>query len=103
MWKLPAPAAFGAYAVSGLARFTQWPYYTARSRPPSAREERQSSLTTKNREVHLASRETLAHRECTRSSRFRGLPAVVTRSAKLMRRSHWAQGDPALSSSDRLA
>src|SRR5437660_11101782 len=33
-------------------------YYAARSRPPSAREERQSSLTTKIREVHLASRQT---------------------------------------------
>ena len=42
-------------------------YYAARSRPPSGREERQSSLTTKIRDVHLASSQTARLVDCIAS------------------------------------
>ena len=55
-------------------------YYAARSRPPSAREERQSSLTTKIREVHTASRQTYGAPRVHAELSVQECPAVATRS-----------------------
>ena len=61
-------------------------YYAARSRPPSAREERQSSLTTKIREVHLASRETYGAPRVHAELSVQGIACCRNTVAKLMRR-----------------
>ena len=61
-------------------------YYAARSRPPSAREERQSSLTTKIREVHLASRQTYGAPRVHAELSVQGIACCRNTVAKLMRR-----------------
>src|SRR5450432_35709 len=61
-------------------------YYAARSRPPSAREERQSWLTTKIREVHLASRETYGAPRVHAELSVQGIACCRNTVAKLMRR-----------------
>jgi hypothetical protein len=61
-------------------------YYASRSRPPSAREKRQSSLTTKIREVHLASRETYGAPRVHAELSVQGIACCRNTVAKLMRR-----------------
>jgi transposase InsO family protein len=61
-------------------------YYAARSRPPSARDERQSSLTTKIREVHLASRQTYGAPRVHAELSVQGIACCRNTVAKLMRR-----------------
>ena len=61
-------------------------YYAARSRPLSAREERQSSLTTKIREVHLASRQTYGAPRVHAELSVQGIACCRNTVAKLMRR-----------------
>src|SRR4029450_2371402 len=61
-------------------------YYAARSRPPSAREKRQSSLTTKIREVHLASRQTYGAPRVHVELTVQGIACCRNTVAKLMRR-----------------
>ena len=79
-------------------------YYAARSRPPSARDERQSSLTTKIRDVHLASRETYGAPRVHAELSIQGIACCRNTVAKLMRRAQIVpQGNPALPSNDRLA
>lgn len=60
-----------------LLRISTSGYYAARSRPSSAREERQSSLTTKIREVHSASRETYGAPRVHTELSVQGSRAVV--------------------------
>jgi len=79
-------------------------YYAARSRSPSARDQRQSSLTTKIRDVHVASRQTygaprvhveaLGSGDCLLSQYRRQADAQSA---------DCAQGDPALPGNDGLA
>ena len=61
-------------------------YYAARSRPPSARDERQSSLTTKIVDVHLASRETYGAPRVHAELSIQGIACCRNTVAKLMRR-----------------
>ena len=61
-------------------------YYAARSRPPSAREKRQSTLTTKIREVHLASRQTYGAPRVHAELSVQGIACCRNTVAKLMRR-----------------
>ena len=61
-------------------------YYAARSRPPSAREKRQSSLTSKIREVHLASRHTYGAPRVHAELSVQGIACCRNTVAKLMRR-----------------
>jgi hypothetical protein len=61
-------------------------YYAARSRSPSARDERQSSLTTKIREVHLASRQTYGAPRVHAELSVQGIACCRNTVAKLMRR-----------------
>ncbi len=61
-------------------------YYAARSRPPSARAERQSSLTAKIREVHLASRQTYGAPRVHAELSVQGIACCRNTVAKLMRR-----------------
>ena len=61
-------------------------YYAARSRPPSARDQRQSSLTTKIREVHLASRQTYGAPRVHAELSVQGIACCRNTVAKLMRR-----------------
>ena len=61
-------------------------YYAARSRPPSARDQRQSSLTTKIRDVHLASRQTYGAPRVHAELSVQGIACCRNTVAKLMRR-----------------
>ena len=61
-------------------------YYAARSRPPSARDERQSSLTTKIRDIHLASRQTYGAPRVHAELSVQGIACCRNTVAKLMRR-----------------
>ncbi len=61
-------------------------YYAARSRPPSARDKRQSSLTTKIREVHVASRQTYGAPRVHAELSVQGIACCRNTIAKLMRR-----------------
>jgi putative transposase len=61
-------------------------YYAARSRPPSARDEWQSSLTAKIREVHLASRQTYGAPRVHAELSVQGIACCRNTVAKLMRR-----------------
>jgi putative transposase len=61
-------------------------YYAARSRPPSAREERQSSLTSKILEVHVASRQTYGAPRVHAELSVQGVACCRNTVAKLMRR-----------------
>src|SRR3974390_1283085 len=61
-------------------------YYAARSRSPSARDQRQWSLTTKIRDIHLASRQTYGAPEEHGELSFEGIPCCRNTVAKLMRR-----------------
>jgi len=65
-------------------------YYAARSRPPSDREKRQSSLTTKIREVHLASRQTYGAPRVHAELSVQGIACCRNTVAKLMRRAQIA-------------
>jgi putative transposase len=79
----------GHHSVHALCRvlhISPSGYYAARSRPPSAREERQSSLTTKIREVHLASRETYGAPRVHAELSTQGIACCRNTVAKLMRR-----------------
>jgi putative transposase len=61
-------------------------YYAARSRPPSDRDEWQSSLTTMIREVHLASRQTYGAPRVHAELSVQGIACCRNTVAKLMRR-----------------
>src|SRR5258708_25100102 len=61
-------------------------YYAARSRPRSARDEWQSSLTMKIREVHLASRQTYGAPRVRAELSVQGIACCRNTVAKLMRR-----------------
>ena len=61
-------------------------YYAARSRSPSARDQRQSSLTTKIRDVHLASRQTYGAPRVHAELSVQGIACCRNTVAKLMRR-----------------
>ena len=61
-------------------------YYAARSRSPSARDERHSSLITKIREVHLASRQTYGASRVHAELSVQGIACCRNTVAKLMRR-----------------
>jgi putative transposase len=61
-------------------------YYAARSRSPSARDQRQSSLTTKIRDVHLASRQTYGAPRVHAELSGQGIACCRNTVAKLMRR-----------------
>ena len=61
-------------------------YYAARSRPPSARAERQLSLTTKIREIHLASRQTYGAPRVHAELSVQGIACCRNTVAKLMRK-----------------
>ena len=61
-------------------------YYAARSRSPSARDQRQSSLTTQIREVHLASRQTYGAPRVHAELSIQGIACCRNTVAKLMRR-----------------
>ncbi len=61
-------------------------YYAARRRPPSARAERQTSLITKIREVHLASRQTYGAPRVHAELSVQGIACCRNTVAKLMRR-----------------
>lgn len=79
----------GHHSVNTLCRLLHISpsgYYAARSRPPSAREARQSSLTTKIREVHLASRETYGAPRVHAELSVQGIACCRNTVAKLMRR-----------------
>ncbi len=79
-------------------------YYAARSRPPSARDERQSSLTTKIRDVHLASRETYGAPRVHAELSIQGIACCRNTVAKLMRRAQiMPKAIRHFSGNDRLA
>jgi transposase InsO family protein len=61
-------------------------YYAARSRSPSARDQRQSSLTSKIRDVHLASRQTYGAPRVHAELSVQGIACCRNTVAKLMRR-----------------
>jgi len=61
-------------------------YYAARSRSPSARDQRQSSLTTKIRDVHRASRQTYGAPRVHAELSVQGIACCRNTVAKLMRR-----------------
>ena len=60
-------------------------YYAARSRSPSARDQRQSSLTTKIRDVHLASHQTYGAPRVHAELSVQGIACCRNTGAKLMR------------------
>ena len=77
------------YAVRTLCRALRVSpsgYYAARSRSPSARDQRQSSLTTKIRDVHLASRQTYGAPRVHAELSVQGIACCRNTVAKLMRR-----------------
>jgi len=61
-------------------------YYAARSRSPSARDQRQSSLTAKIRDVHRASRQTYGAPRVHAELSVQGIACCRNTVAKLMRR-----------------
>jgi transposase InsO family protein len=61
-------------------------YYAARSRPPSARAQRQFSLAIKIREVHMASRQTYGAPRVHAELAAQGIACCRNTVAKLMRR-----------------
>jgi transposase InsO family protein len=76
------------YGVAALCRALQVArsgYYAARSRPPSARSERQQMLTSQIRAIHVASRDTYGAPRIHAELAAQGLPCCVNTVAKLMR------------------
>ncbi len=73
------------HTLCRVLRISPSGYYAARSRPPSARAERQLSLTTKIREVHLASRETYGAPRVHAELSVQGIACCLNTVAKLMR------------------
>jgi putative transposase len=77
------------HAVSKLCKALQVSasgYYAAKSRPPSARAQRQSSLAVKIREVHMASRQTYGAPRVHAELAAQGIACCRNTVAKLMRR-----------------
>jgi putative transposase len=73
-------------ALCRVLRVSPSGYYASRRRPPSAQEKRQSSLTTKIREVHLASRQTYGAPRVHAELSVQGIACCRNTVAKLMRR-----------------
>jgi transposase InsO family protein len=63
-------------------------YYAARHRPPSARTQRQLSLTSRIQRIHAASRETYGSPRVHAELSFQGVPCCQNTVAKLMRKAN---------------
>jgi putative transposase len=77
---------YGVAALCGALQVSRSGYYAARSRPPSARSERQQILTSQIRAIHVASRDTYGAPRIHAELAAQGLRCCVNTVAKLMRR-----------------
>lgn len=78
----------GSHAVRTLCRtlgVSASGYYSSRSRSPSTRAQRQSSLTTRIRKVHMASRQTYGAPRIHAELSAQGIACCRNTVAKLMR------------------
>ena len=70
--------------LCGTLRASASEYYASRSRSPSSRAQRQSSLTTRIREAHMASRQTCGAPRIHAELSAQGIACCLNTLAKLM-------------------
>ena len=76
---------YGVKALCEVLQVSRSGYYAAQRRPPSARRQRQATLTERIREIHAVSRETYGAPRVHAELQAQGVPCCRNTVAKLMR------------------